>query len=227
MQPGQRLVLFNHGPSWDAALQWTPTEGEFDAEILLMGRSQVQVRVGAHSARTCEAARSISIAVVMPANERMDWLVEKATELGVAAIFPLISERSVVRLSGDRADKKIAHWQAVAIAACEQCGANRVPMVHPVQSLAHFLRNDLAQHDAGTDCEPARLLLSLQAGTSPLRDWAGGAGRGPVIFLSGPEGGLTPVEESLAIEAGFLPKSLGPRTLRAETAALKALALLA
>ena len=226
MQPGQMLTLFNDGPGWDAGLQSSPTAGEFDAEILLMGRSQVQVRVGAHSAHHCEAARSVSIAVVMPANERMDWLVEKATELGVAAIFPLTSERSVVRLSGERADKKIAHWQAVAIAACEQCGANRVPKIHPVQSLPHFLRAGLAFSAGAADAPPARLLLSLQAGASHLRAWPAQADRGPVLFLSGPEGGLSSAEEALAMEAGFVPQSLGARTLRAETAALVALAQL-
>ena len=227
MQPGQTVSLFNEGPGWDAGLQAAPTTGEFEAEILLMGRSQVQVRVGAHSPRTCEAARSVSIAVVMPANERMDWLVEKATELGVAAIFPLTSERSVVRLSGERADKKIAHWQAVAIAACEQCGANRVPLIHPVQSLPHFLRADQALSIAGADVPPTRLLLSLQAGASHLRGWAGMADLQPVVFLSGPEGGFSPAEEASAIEAGFTPQSLGARTLRAETAAVAAVALLA
>jgi len=227
MQPGQTVTLFNHGPGWDWGLQALLPVGEFDAEILLMGRSQVQVRVGAHSARECEAARSVSIAVVMPANERMDWLVEKATELGVAAIYPLTSERSVVRLSGERAEKKIAHWQSVAISACEQCGANRVPLVHPVQSLPHFLRDGPQPNAAQAQSAPARLLLSLQAGARPLRAWSGMANCEPVIFLSGPEGGFSPAEEALAMEAGFTPQSLGARTLRAETAALAALALLA
>ena len=227
MQPGQTVTLFNHGPGWDWGLQALPPAGEFDAEILLMGRSQVQVRVGAHTARECEPARSVSIAVVMPANERMDWLVEKATELGVAAIYPLTSERSVVRLSGERAEKKIAHWQSVAISACEQCGANRVPLVHPVQSLPHFLRDDPQPNAAQAQSAPARLLLSLQAGSMPLRAWNGMASSQPVIFLSGPEGGFSPAEESLAMEVGFTPQSLGARTLRAETAALAALALLA
>ena len=192
-----------------------------------MGRSQVQVRVGAHSARECEAARSVSIAVVMPANERMDWLVEKATELGVAAIYPLTSERSVVRLNAERAEKKIAHWQSVVISACEQCGANRVPLLHPVQSLPHFLRDGLQPSAVQVESAPARLLLSLQAGSMPLRAWSGMGSSQPVVFLSGPEGGFSPAEEALAMEAGFTPQSLGARTLRAETAALAALALLA
>ena len=224
MQPGQTITLFNRGPGWDAGLQAAAPSGEYEAEITLMGRSQVQVQIGVHSARECEASRPVSIAIVMPANERMDWLVEKATELGVAAIYPLTSERSVVRLSGERADKKIAHWQAVAIAACEQCGANRVPLVYPVQSLSYFLRDALQSHHM--DGAPARLLLSLQAGALPLRTWHGRASSQPVICLSGPEGGFSPGEEALALEAGFVPQSLGDRTLRAETAALVALATL-
>jgi 16S rRNA (uracil1498-N3)-methyltransferase len=156
----------------------------------------------------------------------MDWLVEKATELGVAAIYPLTSERSVVRLSGERAEKKIAHWQSVALSACEQCGANRVPLVHPVQSLPHFLR-DGRQPDVVDEVQAAvRLLLSLQPGSIPLRVWSGMGSSQPVIFLSGPEGGFSPAEEALAMEAGFTPQSLGARILRAETAALAALALL-
>ena len=226
MQPGQTVTLFNHGPGWDGGLQAHPTAGEFEADILLMGRSQVQVRVGAFKARDCEAARRVFIAVVMPANERMDWLVEKATELGVAAIYPLTSERSVLRLSGERADKKIAHWQAVAIAACEQCGANQVPRVHAVQSLPHFLRDRAGAKWSEDAAAPARLLLSLQADAKSLRHWAGMPSTQAALVLSGPEGGFSPAEEALAIEAGFAPQSLGARTLRAETAALAALALL-
>jgi 16S rRNA (uracil1498-N3)-methyltransferase len=102
-----------------------------------------------------------------------------------------------------------------------------VPLVHPVQSLPQFLRTGLARSAAGVDAPPTRFLLSLQAGASHLRGWAGMADPQPVIFLSGPEGGFSPAEEALAIAAGFTPQSLGARTLRAETAAVAALALLA
>jgi 16S rRNA (uracil1498-N3)-methyltransferase len=106
-----------------------------------MGRSDVQVEVGAHHAVEREAPLPVHLAVGMPANERMDWLVEKATELGVASIQPLMTERSVLRLSGERAQKKVQHWQSVAVAACEQCGGNRVPLVHAccAQRLLHWL----------------------------------------------------------------------------------------
>ena len=226
MQPGHSLELFNHGPGWDWGQQAAPPSGQFSAEITAMGRSQVQVRVLAHQAQEREAARAVYMAVAMPANERMDWLVEKATELGVAAIFPLISARSVLRLAGERADKKVAHWQAVAIAACEQCGGNRVPLVHPVQSLEAFLAAGLQAGFAHAPAAPQAMVLSLREGAGALRAWPGMAGTQPVLVVSGPEGGLTEAEEALALAAHCQPVSLGPRVLRAETAALAALALL-
>ena len=161
LQPGDGITLFNHGPGWVQGSTASPG-GEFDATVTQMGRSNVQVRVGAHHAVEREAARAVHIAIAMPANDRMDWLVEKATELGVASIQPLMSERSVLRLSGERADKKAAHWQSVAIAACEQCGRNRVPTVFPLMTLVQWLKGDV---NAGRQ----RLLLSLRAGSAPLR----------------------------------------------------------
>jgi len=226
MQPGHSLELFNHGPGWDWGLQTAPPSGQFSAEITAMGRSQVQVRVLAHNAQEREAARAVYIAVAMPANERMDWLVEKATELGVAGIFPLISARSVLRLSGERADKKVGHWQAVAISACEQCGGNRVPRVHPVQSLEVFLATGLQHSFAPAPAAPQAMVLSLRDGAVGLRAWPGMAGTQPVVLVSGPEGGLTEAEETLALAAQCYAVSLGPRVLRAETAAIAALALL-
>ena len=116
LQPGDTITLFNG-----------ETGGEFDATISHMGRSDVRVVVGAHHAVQREASRAVHLVLGMPANDRMDWLVEKATELGVASIQPLMTERSVLRLSGERADKKVAHWHSVAIASCEQCGALTLP----------------------------------------------------------------------------------------------------
>ena len=124
LQPGDSITLFNHGPGWEGV---SPC-GEFEARVTLMGRSQVQVEIGAHQAVEREAQRAVHLAVGMPANERMDWLVEKAAELGVASIQPLMTERSVLRLAAERATKKVDHWQSVAISACEQCGGNRVPV---------------------------------------------------------------------------------------------------
>lgn len=216
LQPGDTITLFHGGQG-----QGDPG-GEFDATVLKMGRSDVQVRVGAHHAIEREAPRAVHLLAGITANDRMDWLVEKATELGVASITPLVAERSVLKLKGERAEKKIAHWQAVAVAACEQCGRNRVPVVHGAVDLAGWLR-DHAQaqpHALGAQ----RLLLSLRAGTAPLHTAA--TGGGPVVFLSGPEGGLSGAEEDLALQHGFAPITLGPRVLRAETAPLAALAAL-
>ncbi|MES2687488.1 MAG: 16S rRNA (uracil(1498)-N(3))-methyltransferase [Pseudomonadota bacterium] len=210
LQPDDSITLFNS------------RGGEFEARITRMGRSDVQVVVTAHRAIEREVARAVHLAIGMPANERMDWLVEKASELGAASITPLMAERSVLRLKGERADKKVAHWQGVAIAACEQCGRNRVPPVQEVATLADWL----AALPPASPVAP-RLLLSLRAGTQPLlQALAGCDGAAPVTLLSGPEGGLSPGEEDAAIAAGFVPVTLGPRTLRAETAPLACLALL-
>ena len=217
LQPGDGLTLFHGGAEGPG--------GEFDATVLRMGRSDVQVRVDAHHAIEREAPRPVHLLAGITANERMDWLVEKAAELGVASITPLVAERSVLKLKGERADKKIAHWQAVAVAACEQCGRNRVPVIHPAADLARWL----AQPTVGAGVQ--RLLLSLAPGSRPLASVAqvapGLADESPVLFLSGPEGGLSPAEEALALAQGFAPVSLGARILRAETAPLAALARLA
>lgn len=226
LQPGDAITLFNG------------EGGEFEARVEKMGRSDVQVQIGAHHAIEREAPRALHLAVGMPANERMDWLVEKATELGVASIQPLLAERTVLRLAGERAEKKRAHWQGIAAAACEQCGRNRVPAVHPPQPLMGWLLHwqaatgepavkaavEAAFETAGRP-PPQGLLLSLRTGTAPLRERAG-SGAQPLVFLSGPEGGLSQAEEDAALAHGFLPCTLGPRVLRAETAALAALAAL-
>jgi 16S rRNA (uracil1498-N3)-methyltransferase len=218
LQPGDTVTLFNFGAGWDGPMQ--SPGGEFSATVIAMGRSSVQVRVDTHHAIERQAARVVHLAVCMPANERMDWLVEKATELGVASIQPLMSERSVLRLSGERATKKQQHWHSVAVSACEQCGGNRVPVVHPVASLAAWLKTGATQ-----DLSSQRLLLALHDSARPLRE-ATHAAQGGVMLLSGPEGGLSRAEEAVAMDCGFAPVSLGARVLRAETAALVGLALL-
>ena len=202
LQPGDPLRLFDG------------RGGEYDAVVRHMGRSEVRVEVGAHHAVESEAGVAVHLAVGMPANERMDWLVEKATELGAASIQPLLAERSVLRLAGERAQKKQAHWQGIAIAACEQCGRNRVPVVHAVQPLAAWLA---AQARPG-------LVLSLRPGTQAL---AALPRASELTLLSGPEGGLSPAEEDAAAARGWTPVHLGPRVLRSETAPLAALAVLA
>ena len=214
LQPGDALTLFNGRGNGEPG-----SEGEFEATVARMGRSEVEVTVGAYTPTAREAARAIHLAIVMPANERMDWLVEKAAELGAASIQPLMSERSVLRLKGERADKKISHWRGVAIAACEQCGRSRVPLIHEVANLGDWLKG-IGDAAAGG----ARLLLSLGDGSRPLAQAVPGSGA--LTFLSGPEGGLSPAEEAAAIAGGFSPVTLGPRVLRAETAPLACLSLL-
>lgn len=216
LQPGDSITLFNGGPGSAGSA------GEFSASVTRMSRSAVQVQVGTHQPAQREAARSVHLAVGMPANERMDWLVEKATELGVASIQPLMTERSVLRLSGERAEKKVAHWQSVAIAACEQCGGNRVPLIHAVTGITAWT-GAWPTHQASRP-----LLLSLRPGTRGLRDavTAFDQPSAAITFLSGPEGGLSSAEEDAALARGFVPVTLGPRILRAETAALCALAAL-
>ena len=203
LQPGDALTLFDG------------RGGEYDAWVEHMGRQEVRVRVGPHHAIEREAPVAVHLVTGMPANDRMDWLVEKATELGVQRITPLMTERSVLRLQGERADKKQAHWQSVGIAASEQCGRNRLVQIDPVQTLTQWLPTcaDQAGRFRGVlSLSPsARPLGELQATHSSETAW---------VLVSGPEGGLSPQEESSLIGHGFTPVSLGTRVLRAETAAL-------
>ena len=173
-----------------------------------------------------ELGREVELAVGMPANERMDWLVEKATELGASAVAPLMSARGVLRLEGDRAQRRLAHWRGVAIAACEQCGRNRLPRLREVATLQAWLQ--ALPPAAGQ----ARCLLAAPRGDAArvqvFASWAAALEPAqPVLALSGPEGGLDEAEIDAALRAGFVPLSLGPRTLRAETAPLALLAALA
>ncbi|HEX6703262.1 MAG TPA: 16S rRNA (uracil(1498)-N(3))-methyltransferase [Albitalea sp.] len=202
LQPGAALTLFNG------------RGGEWSAQVVAMGRSRVDVQVGAHDPVERELAVRVTLAIGMPANERMDGLIEKATELGVAEVRPLLCERSVLRLAGERAQKKVEHWRGVAIAASEQCGRTRVPRIGDVTSLREAL--------SGLG-EGPRFVLSLRDAVA----FRPGADIASAVFLSGPEGGLTEPEEAAARAAGFVPVSLGARTLRADTAPLAALAAMA
>ena len=217
MQPGQTITLFNGGG------------GEFQAVIEHMGRQDVRVVVGAHQAIAREAHHQVHLAVVMPANDRMDWLMEKATELGVQRITPLMSQHSVLRLQGERAEKKLAHWQAVAISACEQCGRNTLPEVEPLQNLSTWLQSDCVANLLNTQDGPSATqaaVLSLHPSTQSLREWSTEHQSTSWLLLNGPEGGLNDDEDAMARAKGFAAVNLGNRVLRAETAALAALAYL-
>lgn len=213
MQPQMTITLFNG------------LGGEYEAVIERMGKSSVAVQVTAHHPIEREALLAVHLALGVPANERMDWLVEKACELGVASIQPLMTERGVLRLAGERAEKKQHHWQAIAHAACEQSGRNRVPQIHTVKTLSEYLA---AQKSAAQGSTP-RVILSLQSNSTALSaqlEVISSKGYEAVYVLSGAEGGLSPTEEAKALATGYQPVTLGNRVLRAETAAIAALVIL-
>jgi 16S rRNA (uracil1498-N3)-methyltransferase len=205
LQPGSEVTLFDG------------RGGEWSARIEAMGAREVAARVLEHHAVERELPLRVTLALSMPAGDRMDLVVEKATELGAATIVPLVSERSVLRLAGERATKRRAHWQAIAVAACEQCGRNRVPVVHEPQALTAWLAA-LEMPPAGQ----ARWLL----GWREARPWPGAGRHAAIVTLSGPEGGFTADEQALAAARGFVTVGLGERVLRADTAPLAALAAL-
>ena len=217
LQPNDEITLFNG------------QGGEFKAVVTHMGRSDVSVRVGEQSHIERELNMDVHLWSGITANERMDWLLEKATELGATTLLPITAERSVLKLKGERADKKLAHWQAIAVASSEQCGRNRVLQVGTPLNLSQAI----AQL-SGVPLQAARWVLSLAPGTRSLQEMMqmlktskdGEAKRGEIILLSGPEGGLSPSEEAQAIAAGFVPVSLGHRVLRAETAPVAVLSAL-
>ena len=209
LQPGDGVRLFDGAG------------GEWQARVTRMGKRDVDVQVGSHEAVARELPFDLEIALGMPTNERMDALIEKATELGVAAIQPLQTERSVLRLDGERAAKRVAHWQAVAVGASEQSGRTRVPVVAPVRSLGTWLA-------AQPDPAPHTGRFVMSTGTAPpLPQVVTPAPQGRWLALSGPEGGLTADEETAAVARGFTRISLGSLILRADTAPLAWLAQMA
>lgn len=215
LQPGDALVVFNG-----------EDEREWPAQVIAIGRREVELRIAAAAvAVDRELPMAVTLALGMPANERMDALVEKATELGAAALQPLVTARSVVRLAGERAEARQRHWQAVATSASEQCGRTRVPRV----ALPTRLDAWLQRLEDGPARGPRWLLSLADSARRPaaLDDPMRAAAAAGLVVLSGPEGGLAPEEEAAALRRGFVPVSLGSRTLRADTAPLALLAWLA
>ncbi|HXZ59122.1 MAG TPA: 16S rRNA (uracil(1498)-N(3))-methyltransferase [Steroidobacteraceae bacterium] len=194
--------------------------GEYEGSIDKAHGGEVIVAVGTRTDTERESPLPVTLAQGVSRGERMDLVVQKATELGVARLVPVLTERSIVRLSAQQSDRKVNHWRAIVIAACEQCGRNRPPSVAPPVALAEFLRDN---GSAAAGSGDLRLLLS-PAGAVSLRDLKRPAGG--VTVLIGPEGGLTDAEEQTAVASGFTAVRLGPRVLRTETAAIAALALL-
>ncbi len=198
----------------DAVRIFSGDGSEWAARICVVSKSGVTVLVSERLERDVEAELHVTLAQGISARERMDFTLQKAVELGVFEIQPLETQRSVVRLREERASRRVEHWQNLAIAACEQCGRNRIPSVLPIESFTNWL-GTLDQAD-----ERHRLMLSPSAETR-LRDLPVPSG---VLLLVGPEGGLAPDEQELAQVRGFTPVRLGPRVLRTETAALAAVA---
>lgn len=204
LQPGDSLTLFDG------------RGGEYQAHIEAMGRHSVQAHIDTHKAIERESAVRSHVVVGMPANDRMDWLVEKATELGVSHITPLMTAHGVLRFTPERAIKRQQHWQGIAQSACAQSGRNTVPTIDAPQTWSAWLAA-LSPEDRAE-----RWVLSLKtAATSSPR--LNSPPPTAVLLLSGPEGGLSTEEEDQAVSHGFMPINLGTRILRAETAPLAVL----
>jgi 16S rRNA (uracil1498-N3)-methyltransferase len=199
---GDAVVLFNGDGTESAAV------------LTAIGRRGVAAAIRSRAAVDRESPLPIHLVQGVCAAERMDLVLQKATELGVASIQPVVTARSVVRLASERLERREAHWRNVVIAACEQCGRNSIPQLQSMLPFAQFMAR---APDSGQ-----RLLLAPDAGTR-LRDLAPAD---PIHVLVGPEGGLAPEERDVVLAAGFVPVRFGPRVLRTETAPLAALAAL-
>lgn len=204
LEPGAVIVVFNG------------EGGSYSAELLQIDRKRVLVAVTTFDAGEVELPYAVTLAQALPEAAKMDWIIEKAVELGAAAIHPLATQRCVVRLSAEREEKKQSHWQAIITAASEQSGRNRLARLAPVTGFRQWA----SQADAGS-----RLMLSPRAETS-LSAWARDNLPQDVTVAIGPEGGFTRDEEDLAEASGVRLLSMGPRILRTETAGLAALAAL-
>lgn len=190
--------------------------GQYQARLVSVAKRSVTAEVLAHDAREAELPFAVTLAQALPEASKMDWIIEKAVELGVAGIVPLAAQRCVVRLSAERAEKKLAHWQGIIVSASEQCGRNRLAQLAPLQEFSSWNR----QQGAAT-----RLLLTPRASLS-LADWARQQAPQALTLMVGPEGGFSETEENAALAAGAIGVAMGPRILRTETAGLTALATL-
>jgi 16S rRNA (uracil1498-N3)-methyltransferase len=199
---GSPLILFNGDGN------------EYPAEIIALDKKNVVVVISNVLTEARESPLAIHLGVAISKGERMDWVIQKATELGVTEISPLQSERVEVRLHGEREEKKLAHWRAVAISACEQCARNRIPVINDVRPLFNWIEN--IQVDAKFVLHHRSVAVLDAQNAAPKS----------VALLIGPEGGLSEAEIGTAEQRGFQPLRLGPRVLRTETAPLAALSVL-
>lgn len=204
MVPGEPLTLFNGDG------------GEYTAVLTEVQKKKAWAEVKVFTPREAELPFAVTLAQALPEGTKMDWIIEKAVELGVAGIQPLAARRCVVRLSAERAEKKLEHWNGIVVSASEQCGRNRLASIAaPLE-----YRDWIAQQDLHK-----RVILTPRASES-LADWARHQPAQALSIMVGPEGGFSDEEEAEALRRGALPLSIGPRVLRTETAALAAMAIL-
>ena len=203
LRPGDAITLFDGGG------------GEYGGRIERVGPRAVDVVVAEHRTSERESPLRITLVQAIIAAERMDYVVQKAVELGVAEVVPVATVRGVTRLEGARAERRVEHWRQIVVASCEQCGRNRVPIVHAPLELGDWLRRASNAH--------ARLILAPSARTTLGELEPPGDG---IELVVGPEGGFTPEEEAAATAAGFRAIRAGPRILRTETAGPAMLAAL-
>ena len=204
MSVGQEITLFNG------------LGGEFSATLTSTAKSQVDVSLGDCREIDRESPLKIHLAIAVSRGERMDWIVQKATELGVTEITPLFSERTEVKLNGERLEKKLRHWQQVSISACEQCQRNKLPKINNALTLDQWL----SQTDE--DSQQLKLVLHHRSDKTLAEHQTPKS----VCLLVGPEGGLSDNEISRAMDKGFAPLTLGPRVMRTETAPLASISIM-
>jgi 16S rRNA (uracil1498-N3)-methyltransferase len=212
-EPSRHLARVLRLGVGDALTLFDGRGGEYPSKIAAVSKKHVEVSTGEHLQCESESPLAIHLGIAVSRGERMDWVVQKATELGVTAVTPLLTEHTGVKLAGERATKKIQHWQQIAISACEQCGRNRPPVIHDLQWQDRWLAATVAQR---------KFVLHHRAETV---DVSSGAPDSVALFV-GPEGGLSESEILAAEQAGYVALKLGPRVLRTETAPLAAIAIL-
>lgn len=211
LEQDDELVLFNGNG------------GEFQAAIARIGKHGAAVAIEKYLDIERESPLVITLAQAVCANEKMDWIVQKGVEMGISRIQPLVTKLSMVRLSAERAERRMKHWEGIVISACEQCGRNRIPQMLPLISLPNWLgaqTSECKNLNNGIPCNPC-FILSPGA-KKGLRDFPGSPAVTALTLLVGPEGGFTSEEEAAAAVAGFIPLRLGKRILRTESAALAA-----
>lgn len=201
LSEGNEIVLFNG------------TGGEYPARIIASDKTKTRVEILSHDPREAELTYQITLAQALPESSKMDWIIEKAVELGASRIQPLAAQRSVVRLNADRAEKRLARWQTIVTAASEQCGRNTLVEICEPVAFNTFVEESN---------ERLAVMFTPRA-SETLSDWTNRQTPQAITIMIGPEGGFSPEEEELAIQNGVIPLSMGSRILRTETAGMVAI----